>query len=673
MPQSLSGNGLCSGCAELESPREGIRIWRFLVKARNTKSHVLRTVPAAALFVVTFSAQAAVMNWTNTSGGNWNVAANWLPNQVPSTNDIAVITNAGIYTVTLNVNPTIAGLILGGGSGTQTVATAGRALTLNGEGAVNLHGRLLLSGGAISGTNQIGLAGTMTWESGAIDTNTTLVVSPGGTITLASAGNTAKGLYGSVTNGGLITWRMYGNFGIGGTLHNLAGALFEAQVTNRSITRSGDNAVIVNEGILRKSAGSEDLVCSVPLRNSGTVDTTIGTLTLTGGSILQSGSTFIGAGQTRLGVGTHTLDGGLYATNLVLYGATVAGAASLSGSVTWAEGTIASGASITVAAGSHLLISSTGNDAKVLSGSLTNAGTITFSPYGNLNIGGTLHNLAGALFDVQTTYNGISKADATAVIINDGVFRRSSTSTIVGCGVPIINNGTVEALVGTLAINDAFTNPQGTISLAGGTISMSQPLMLAGGLLVGWGTLDADVTNAATIRPARSNGVLTINGQCEQLLGGHMEFELAGNDPGTNQSRLNIMGAATLRGSIGVFWGGSYVPSPGTNFPVLTFSSRKGEFCCFDNFILLGQGRRLAPVYSVSSLTLTTVATPEPTTVPLRVTVDGSALACWPAEYLGYELYSSTNLNQSSWTLLPSITNHFLEAPPLAREKFFLL
>ena len=643
------------------------------MKSGNTKSPVLGIATAVALFVAALSAQAAVMNWTNTSGGNWNVAANWLPNQVPSTNDIAVITNAGIYTVTLNVNPTIAGLIVGGSSGTQTVATAGCALALNGEGSVNLHGRLLLSGGAISGTNQIGLVGTMTWESGAIDTNTTLVVSPEGNVTLASAGNTAKNLHGSVTNGGLITWRMYGNFGIGGTLHNLAGALFDAQVTNRSITRSGDNAVIVNEGIFRKSTGSGDLACSVPLQNRGTVDTTIGTLTLTGGSILQSGSTFIGAGQARLGAGTHTLDGDLYATNLVLYGATVAGAATLSGSVTWAEGTIASGASITIAAGSHLLISSPGNDAKVLSGSLTNAGSVTFSPYGSLNIGGTFHNLAGALFDVQTTYNGISKADATAVIINDGVFRRSSTSTAVVCGVPIINNGMVEALVGTLAINDAFTNPQGTISLAGGTISMNRPLMLAGGLLTGWGTLDADVTNAASIRPACSNGVLTIKGKCEQLLGGRMEFEMAGNDPGTNQSRLNITGAAILRGSIGVLWDQGYVPSPSTNFLVLTFASRKGEFCCFDNFILLGQGRRLAPVYGASSLTLTTVATPEPTSVPLRVTVDGGALVCWPAEFRGYELYWSTNLDQSSWTLLPGVTNHFLEPPPLTKEKFFLL
>ncbi len=636
------------------------------------KSLVIRAAAAATLCVAATSTRATVIHWTNTNNGNWNTAANWQPNQVPSTNDIAIITNAGTYAVTLNVDPTIGGLAIGGNTGTQTIATAGRTLTLNGEGDVNLNGRLLLSGGALSGTNQIRLAGAMTWESGALDTAAVMTVTSSGRVTLASSGNQLKYVYGSLTNGGVVTWQMYGNLGIEGTLHNLAGAVFDAQVTNRSITKLGDNALIVNEGVFRKSTGSGDLACNVPLHNRGTVDTLTGTLTLTGGSSHQSGSTFIGAGQTRLGPGTHTVQGDLYATNLVLYGGTLAGTASLSGTVTWAEGAIASGAAITVTAESHLLLSSSGNDAKVLSGSLTNAGTVTFAPYGNLTIGGTFHNLTGALFDVQTIYNAISKADSAAVIINDGVFRRSSSSSGMNCGVPIINNGRVEALAGTLAITEAFANPQGTIALAGGTISMVQPLVLAGGLLTGWGILNGDVINAACLRPAGANGGLTLKGQYEQLIGGRLEFDLAGNDPGTNQSRLDITGAARLRGSIGVRWADGYLPLPGTDFSVMSFATRKGEFCCFDNLILLGQGRQLTPVYSATSLTLATVAEPEPTIVPLRVAVDGNAMVCWPVEFAGYELYGSTRLSETNWTLLPSVTNRWLEPSPVG-EKFFRL
>src|SRR5690242_15169777 len=47
-------------------------------------------------------ADGAVVTWTNTSGGNWYVATNWSPNQVPGPGDDAVITASGLYAVTLN-------------------------------------------------------------------------------------------------------------------------------------------------------------------------------------------------------------------------------------------------------------------------------------------------------------------------------------------------------------------------------------------------------------------------------------------------------------------------------------------------------------------------------------------------------------------------------------------
>lgn len=627
------------------------------------------------LFLVTaaVTSQAAVVHWTNTSNGNWSVAANWDPNQSPATNDIAVITNAGTYTVTLNLDSTIAGLILGGGTGTQTVATAGNTLTLNGDGLLNTNGRLLLSGGSISGANRVSVTGQLTWQAGVVETNSAVVVTPGGHVLIASAGNNSKVLSGSLTNDGVITWQSYGSLDIGGTLHNRAGALFDAQANNRSIRKSGDQAVFINEGEFRKSTSSGNVSCAVPLLNRGTVDNQLGTLTLLGGSELDDGSTFIGAGQTRLEGGTNILNGHLFATNLVLVGTTLVGTGTLSGVLTWDSGTIGSDAAITVAANGHLRLSSPGNNAKFLLGNLTNAGTVTFSTYGTFNIGGTFHNQAGALFDVQTDNRWIEPADPAAVILNQGVFRRSVGYDLARCGVRTVNHGIVEGRTGTLEFNGSFTNAGGTIALAGGSVTLVEPLVLASGQLTGWGTLNADVINAACIRPARSNGVLKIKGEFEQMLGGCMEFELAGNDPGTNQSRLSVTGDATLRGTVGVRWSEGYVPSPGTDFPVMTFAARHGEFCCFDNCILLGQGRRLVPVYSATNLTLATVTAPEPTMVPLRVTVDGGAIACWPVEFSGYELYWCTNLEEQLWTLAPGVTNRFLESPPLPGQKFYRL
>src|SRR5437867_1236488 len=62
------------------------------------------------------SVRAADLVWTNTAGGNWSVAANWSPNQAPSTNDTAWITNNGTYTVTVNTSITVSNLFLGGTS-----------------------------------------------------------------------------------------------------------------------------------------------------------------------------------------------------------------------------------------------------------------------------------------------------------------------------------------------------------------------------------------------------------------------------------------------------------------------------------------------------------------------------------------------------------------------------
>ena len=76
----------------------------------------------AGLVAGTIRMNASEILWTNTAGGNWSVAANWSPNQLPGASDTAVITNAGTYSVTNNGSRTISGLVLGGPSGTQTLA-----------------------------------------------------------------------------------------------------------------------------------------------------------------------------------------------------------------------------------------------------------------------------------------------------------------------------------------------------------------------------------------------------------------------------------------------------------------------------------------------------------------------------------------------------------------------
>ena len=793
--------------------------------------------------VAACASPAAVITWTNTNGGYWSVADNWSPNTVPSTNDTAAITSPGTYTVLLNTSPVIAGFVLGGDGGAQTVTTAEQTLTLNGTGVIGVRGHFELSGVALAGTSQISLAGVMNWVWGSIHTNAAITVATNGQLNIGSGAQFSKVLYGSVTNAGTITWTPYGsliiagalhnragglfdaqvnvaliklgnsaqivndgvfrksagtgtldcqvplinngtvetaegtltladgsvfnsgcaftgagvtrmdsgtntlngfihsenlhlnysavlagtggfsgtltwgggtigsgavitvatngnldigsgakfskvlygtlinagtttwkptgNFVIGGALHNLLGGLFDAQVDVSLITFD-DSALIVNDGVFRKSAGNGTLDCLVPIINNGTIETQTGTLELPGGSVLNAGSSFVGAGRTTMTTGTNSLNGTIHSENLVLSGATLVGAGSIYGSFTWSSGTIGTGLPLNIAAGSQLILSSGVNHAKFLNGGLTNAGTVIWRPVGTLLLGGVLHNLAGGVFDIQTDARLASNAP-TAVILNDGLFRKSAATGNTTIEPRLINNGIVEAASGTLIFDDGYTHANGILSLAGGTVRSAQPLNLTGGWFTGWGDVTADVTNqAATVRPANSNGVLTISGKYTQLLGGNLELVLGGNSPGVNQSRLNITGPVRLSGSVSVRVAAGYMPNLGTEFSILSFASRTGDFAAYNGLFLLDQGRRLTPEYGPTSLTLLTVSAPQPPDVPVRLTVeDGVAVVAWPSEFEGCILYYTTNLNSVSWTLVPGVTNHYLNLPPLSPEKYF--
>ena len=90
---------------------------------------------AALLAVVSLAgaapALAQVVSWINPAGGDWFEGSNWDAGSPPGPGDIAAITLDGTYTVTLDVDTTVAGLTLGAASGTQTLEMVSRTLTLD--------------------------------------------------------------------------------------------------------------------------------------------------------------------------------------------------------------------------------------------------------------------------------------------------------------------------------------------------------------------------------------------------------------------------------------------------------------------------------------------------------------------------------------------------------------
>ena len=381
--------------------------------------------------------RAATMSWTNISGGSWLVPQNWNPNQVPAgLTDIAVITNSGTYTVTLDSGLAIANITLGaaGGTGIQTLSWSGGMLS-DCSVTIATNGVLDLNGSADKTLRrcQVNNAGTIAWS---------------GTGQLIGA---VDGYSQSV----LIT--------------NLVGGLFDIQTdANLGFVDPGygiASYVLHNAGTLRKSAGTgtNSFISPLAFINHGTVDlqqgglqfpngfTSSGTFNLAANTVVNlDGGTFtFGASSLKTGTGQLLLDAG----DIVLNG-TVPGLA-------WTDGRLV-GSSFTVATNGVMAISGPANKLLVRS-TFCNAGTVTWSGSGQL-LGAVegysqsvlITNLAGGLFDIQND-SAVGASDpgygfGAYVFHNAGTLRKSTGpgATTFPSQCAFVNSGSILIEQGTI-------------------------------------------------------------------------------------------------------------------------------------------------------------------------------------------------------------------------------
>ncbi len=99
-----------------------------------------------------FTATAATLTWNNASGGAWNEAANWTPNQIPGPLDSVVIDLAGNYTIALNGTATVAGLAIGGAGSNPTLLVGGGIFGVSGAASLHSGATLNLSSGGLRGS-----------------------------------------------------------------------------------------------------------------------------------------------------------------------------------------------------------------------------------------------------------------------------------------------------------------------------------------------------------------------------------------------------------------------------------------------------------------------------------------------------------------------------------------
>ena len=420
------------------------------------KTRIQILLTALAFIATTHLTRAGNVVWINTNGGNWSVGNNWNPHHPPGASDIAVITNAHNYTVTLDVSTSVSGLILGttNAGSTQTLSINGQTFTLNGQATVSSNGQFNLSSGTFIGATNTGgavFSGVLAPSGGALAGK--LTMASNGVLNLAgtSATNVLSGLT-LLTNYGTVIWSntdLYGS----SSLQIFNHGLWDAQANNIFY---GSGTVFNNSGTFRKSAGGgiTTLDNNTTFNSTNTVDVESATLTIqkgtcsgtfntASGTILNFGSspsivTFSLTGNTTF-TGAGIVEGYLNGYNALIGGTVTCSAVTLLGSMT---------------------ISNTGMLNFVGTLGANTFSSITFTNFGTVNWSNTdlysgceIDNYG--LWDAKT--NNTFYGGNGTTFNNYGTFRKSGGTlfypgTYLDNKVAFNNFGTVDVQIGSLFI-----------------------------------------------------------------------------------------------------------------------------------------------------------------------------------------------------------------------------
>jgi len=417
------------------------------------------------LFLI-ISGHSATITWTNTVGGDWGVAANWSPNQVPGSADTVVIPLAATNGAAVDTTYTIQNLILDGGNLNNT-GYSYDALTVNGQ--INWTNGIL--GCAITNDGVMTLAGTN-----------------GVDYTLASPLFNA-GTFNAVRGNLLINYCGYNN----GALNNAQGALLNFQ-EDATIDISSNQfglcpPVFSNEGTIRKSGGTGTSYIYPSLNSSGTVDVQTGTISFNGGGNL--GGTLQSEGSGALVLATNiyntglTLAGNLTSTNAFLRGAELGGTGIISGVLTWNSGSFDGGFQTpTIGTNGVLVLAGINGTNYSVDIALDNQGIIKLVS-GNLLINdcgsgfGELNNEAGGLVDFE---NDVSiDSSCGGQLINSGTVRKSGGTGTSDIGAYLNNNaGILDAQTGTIGLTNNYDLAGGTLNFGISSLTSYGQINIAG-------------------------------------------------------------------------------------------------------------------------------------------------------------------------------------------------
>ncbi len=559
------------------------------------------------LFCLCTTALLATNYSFNVSTGNWDVAANWLPNGIPTTGDNVTIPSG--RTVTLNIaSVTINDLTCSG--------------TLQGANSLNITGNLTINSGALANDGNVSVTGTLTWTGGNIGATTLSTVTDVTIGNLATLSSSPKNLLKKklVLNSG-------GNW-TAGDINFSTGAILEIPnmqtltVNNSSFLSfsngGGAASSIEIKGILLKQ-GIGTLLSDIPFNNTGTVNITAGILSLnasetssgtfnvdvteglqfnggthnlTGPSIMGTGSLRISSivnlsnnlirplrltggslngtvntvytGDMTIESGSFNLDGTVNLTgNLIMNSGKFApaGATNVSGTLTWTGGDIGATILSTVTDVTISNLATLSSSPKNLlkkklvlnSGGNWTAGDINFSTGAILEI----PNMQVLTVNNSSFLSFGNAGGAASSIEIKGTLLKQGTSTLSG-NVAFNNTGTVNITAGVLTLNLGGTS-SGTFNVDvteglqfnGGTHNLTGPSITGAGSLRISGIVNLSNN---LIRPLRLSGG-SLNGTANAVYTGDMTI-----DGGS----FNLNGTVNLTGNL-IISSGIFAPEGATN------------------------------------------------------------------------------------------------------------
>jgi hypothetical protein len=543
-------------------------------------------------------ALAQTDNWVGATG-NWSDATQWDSGVPVAGNDIVIGTASAASTDDFSLS-----------IGTITLSGAGDSL-------------IIPDGVSLAATGSIGNAGSIKMNSAGTNTflmlNGNVSLSGKGTLTLGNAGpNAIAGASGSgsevLTNASTIQGA--GNIG-NGAMGLLNSGTVSANVSGGNLFIDASGAGFSNSGTVQALTGSnvtiEGAANSFLNYNAANNTLTGGTYTANGGNIYfpgsASGITTLAARVTQEATGQlmNSTNGTSALANL---------SSIVAGGVLTTTATFAQPGAFSMAGALNLLPKtsfSVGSLAQISGNGTLTAGQWVFDS--NFNItgtpaaikinsavltlsGGTFHNTAdnsNAMSSLTLNKNELRILNFAKFTTNGTLTNTGTLTTAVGCNLTIGGTGTAFTQTGGKTTHDGLIT---------GTVNINNGTFLGAGSITGKVSVGgAKIGSLFSVGDAGKAGQMKITGSYAQTANGKLSTAIGGTTVITQYSQLKVIGTATLKGTLAAPLIGTFVPTVGQTFTVLSAGSVTGTFS--NTTIPINSSEFFAVSYTSKSVVLT--------------------------------------------------------------------